>query len=192
MGIIKPSELRAVRVKLRLTQSKLAEMAGVTQAYIAKIEAGSADPKISTIERISDALDQLSSKSPRTPVSKIMSSPVISVKSSDRIGRAVQLMETHNISQIPILDGGVQVGSVSETSVVRMMANGEDIGKLLKMGVDKIIGGVLPTVGPDAGVDLVYRMLEQEPAALVIDRGNVVGIVTRADLFKLRGRERIT
>jgi predicted transcriptional regulator len=101
-------------------------------------------------------------------------------------------MENHNISQLPILDGNVQVGSISETSVVHLMAAGEDIGKLLKMNVSKIMGGVLPSVGPDAGVDLVYKLLEQESAALVVDRGNVVGIVTRADLFKLRGRERIT
>lgn len=191
MAIIKPSELKAARVKQGLTQSKLAELAGVTQAYIAKIEAGEADPRISTLERISDALEQLSSKSPRTPVSRIMSSPVVSVKSSDKIERAVQLMETKNISQLPILDGNVQVGSISETSVVHMMAAGEDIGKLLKMGVGKIMGGVLPSVGSDASVDIVYKLLEQEPAALVIDRGNVVGIVTRSDLFKLRGRERI-
>jgi len=191
MAIIKPSELKAARLKQGLTQSKLAELAGVTQAYIAKIEAGEADPRVSTLERISDALEQLSSKSPRTSVSKIMSSPVIYVKSSDRIERAVQLMETKNISQLPILDGNVQVGSISETSVVHLMSSGDDIGKLLKMNVSKIMGGVLPSVGPDASVDIVYKLLEQEPAALVIDRGNVVGIVTRADLFKLRGRERI-
>ncbi|WP_342819080.1 helix-turn-helix domain-containing protein, partial [Candidatus Hadarchaeum sp.] len=45
MGIIKPSEVRAMRMRLGFSQSKLAKLAGVTQAYIAKIESGKADPR---------------------------------------------------------------------------------------------------------------------------------------------------
>jgi len=35
-----------------LTQKKLAEMAGVSQAHVAKIEQGKVDPRLSTVNKI--------------------------------------------------------------------------------------------------------------------------------------------
>jgi predicted transcriptional regulator len=58
MKILKHEEIRAMRMKLGLTQTQLAQLAGVTQAYIAKIEAGKADPRVSTLEKILAALER--------------------------------------------------------------------------------------------------------------------------------------
>ncbi|MEW5995817.1 MAG: CBS domain-containing protein [Candidatus Hadarchaeota archaeon] len=189
MGVLRPSEVKPARLRAGLTQSKLAEMAGVTQAYIAKIESGGADPRVSTLVRISDAIDRVFSKE-AAPVSRIMSSPVISVRPSDKVARAVRLMESHKISQLPVLNGGVQVGTISESTIIQRVATGDDMRVLFKMSVEKLLGRPFPSVGPDENVDVIYRLLEQELAVLVVDRGSAVGIVTRADIFKLRGRER--
>jgi predicted transcriptional regulator len=174
-----------MRIRAGLTQAKLAELAGVTQAYIAKIEAGMADPRVSTLEKISNVLEQRSVGADRISVGQIMSSPIISVKPDDKIERAVRLMESHDVSQLPVLEGGVQVGSISETTFVRKIASGEDISKLLRNSVSDVMDEPFPTVRKDAPIDVAYHLLEHEPALVVVEHGKVVGIVTKADVFKL-------
>ncbi len=188
MAILKPSEVKAARIHLGLSQAKLAELAGVTQAYIAKIEAGAADPRVSTLERISKALERPAAKDRRVLISRIMSSPIVFSKPTEKIERVIKAMKVHNISQLPVLDGNVQVGSVSEATILQKIASGENMSKLLSRNVSEIMEGPLPTVGKDVDIDVMYRLLEHEPAVLVVDRGKPVGIVTKADVFKLTGR----
>ncbi len=188
MTILKPSEIKAMRNRLGFSQSKLANLAGVTQAYIAKIESGKADPRFSTLERISKALEQVSGEGKRVVVARIMSSPIVSVRPGERIEAAIKTMKAHDLSQLPVLDRDVPVGSVSEASVVLKMADGENIGKLLRRSVSEIMGEPFPTVSKDADVDVVYRLLEHSPAILVVDHGKPAGIVTKADVFKLATR----
>ena len=188
MVILKPSEIRAVRTRLGFSQSKLASLAGVTQAYIAKIESGKADPKFSTLERISKALEQVVGESRKILVDRIMSSPIVSSKPSDRIELAVKIMKSHNLSQLPVLDRDVQVGSISEASIVQKIATGENMGKLLRRSVSEVMGEPFPTVAKEAVVEVVYPLLEHGPAVLVVEHGKPVGIVTKADVFKLATR----
>lgn len=190
MGILRPSELKAVRVRMGFTQAKLAELAGVTQAYIAKIEAGAADPRVSTIEKISKALEQGAVEGKRVSVNQIMSSPIIFAKSNDKIERAVKLMESRDISQLPVFEGNVQVGSISETTLVRKITSGENMLRLLKRNISEIMDEPFPTVGKDADIDVVYHLLEHEPALLVVEHGKPVGIVAKADVFKLAGKSK--
>lgn len=188
MVILKPSEIRAVRVRLGFSQSKLASLAGVTQAYIAKIESGKADPKFSTLERISKALEQVSGETKKILVNRIMSTPIVFSKPGDRIEAAVKIMKTHDLSQLPVIDRDVQIGSISEAIIVQKIATGENMDKLLRRSVSEIMGGPFPTVAKDAVVEVIYRLLEHSPAVLVVDHGKPVGIVTKADVFKLAMR----
>ncbi len=188
MVILKPSEVRATRTRLGFSQSKLAGLAGVTQAYIAKIESGKADPKFSTLERISKALEQVVDEGKKTLVARIMSSPIVSSKSSDKIEAAVKTMKAHDLSQLPVLDRDAQVGSISEASIVQRIATGENMAKLLRRSVSEIMEEPFPTVAKDAVVDVVYPLLEHGPAVLVLEHGKPVGIVTKADVFKLATR----
>ncbi|MEM2874978.1 MAG: CBS domain-containing protein [Candidatus Hadarchaeales archaeon] len=188
--IYRPSEIKAIRIRLKLTQAELAKRAGVTQAYIAKIEAGEADPRISTMERISRALEESMPKSQRVSIREIMSSPVIYVRPSEKVAQAVQLMRSHDVSQLPVLEGGVQVGSVTEGTLVKKIASVGDLNSLMEETVERIMDGPLPTVGDDADLDTAHRLLEHEPAVLVISHGRAAGIVTKADLFKLTGAQK--
>jgi transcriptional regulator with XRE-family HTH domain len=49
-------KLRKIRKARKLTQGQLAERAGVTREYIARLEAGRYDPTLSTIEKLAKAL----------------------------------------------------------------------------------------------------------------------------------------
>jgi len=51
-----PNSLRALRLGAGMSQTKLAEKAGTTQPYIARIESGRADPGTDMLERLAEAL----------------------------------------------------------------------------------------------------------------------------------------
>ena len=186
MRILKPSEVRALRTKLGLTQVQLAELAGVTQAYIAKIEAGTADPRVSTLEKILKALERATQEK-RVTAGQIMAAPIIAVRPDDKIGKAVRLMESYKISQLPVLDGTAQVGSISEATLMHKISAGEDMFRLVRSNIEGIMEDPFPTIGKDTDADTVYHLLEHTPAALVIDRGKPVGIVAKADILKMMG-----
>jgi predicted transcriptional regulator len=51
------------------------------------------------------------------------------------------------------------------------------------------MGDILPVVGSEAPIPLVLSLLEHSQAVLVSRMGEIVGIVTRADVLKLRKRQ---
>lgn len=50
------SELIAARLKSKLTQEELAKKAGVSRTVIARLESGSANPTVDTVNRVAGAL----------------------------------------------------------------------------------------------------------------------------------------
>lgn len=52
-----PSSLKAIRLNRGLSQKELAELAGTTQPYIARVEAGNVSPYLDTVRRLAEALD---------------------------------------------------------------------------------------------------------------------------------------
>jgi predicted transcriptional regulator len=184
MRLMRPEEIRSLRIKLGLTQEQLAELAGVTQAYIAKIEAGIADPKVSTLERILTALEGAKAQK-RITAGQIMNAPIISVKPNDKVEKAIRLMESYDISQLPVLEGSTQIGSIAEATILRKIAEGVDMFKLVRSNVEEIMEDPFPTVGKDTDVDTVCHLLEHNPAVLIVDRNRAIGIVTKADVLKL-------
>jgi len=59
------SILRAARRSRRISQRELARRTGVAQPTIARIEAGSADPRLGTLERLLDACGYVIEALPR-------------------------------------------------------------------------------------------------------------------------------
>ena len=48
--------IQSARNTFKISQRELAERAGLTQAVVSKIEAGTANPTLSTVQKIADAL----------------------------------------------------------------------------------------------------------------------------------------
>ena len=177
---IDPTIIRKVRRELGITQEELARKAGVTQAYIAKLESGKVDPRLSTFNRILQALLECKRALPKAR--DVMSSPVISVKPYEKVERVIMLMNSHNISQIPVISGNKVVGSVTERSLVRRSLEYEDI---YDRKVLEVMDEPFPIVNEDEDLEVVKYLLEEHPAVLVQDKtGKVIGIITRVDIFK--------
>ncbi len=176
--------LKNYRKKIGMTQAELARRAGVSQSLIARIEAGDIDPRLSTVKKILDVL-KTDISGDTVKVGDVMKTPVVHVKADDTIGDASKLMEKHSISQLPVLENGIQVGSVSERSIVKEMARETDVTKLSAKNVKEIMSSGFPTVSRDTDIKSISNLVENNPAVLVVDGGRAVGIITKADVLKL-------
>ena len=56
LGLTLGKRIRILRLDLNLTQEELSELAGLSPKYLGEVERGRADPNLSSIEQIADAL----------------------------------------------------------------------------------------------------------------------------------------
>lgn len=178
--------ISAKRKRLGLTQSKLAELTGVSQSYIAKLESRRIEPSYRRIKAILEVLESLEQKS-EMRASEVMTQDVVSVQVNDPIQKAVDLMRSHGFSQLPVLDGDKPVGSISERTIIEGMIYREDRGTIPRRPVSEVMDEAFPQVGEDAPISLLTNLLRVYPAILVSRRGKMIGIVTKADLLKTLG-----
>ncbi|MFB6107525.1 MAG: CBS domain-containing protein [Haloplanus sp.] len=174
MELPTPQDLRERRTALDLTQSALAEMAGVSQPLIARIEGGDVDPRLSTLRRIVNALDEAEGDVVRA--SDLMHVDVASVAPDDAVAEAERTMEEEAFSQLPVLQAGIPVGSISHGDVIQA---GENVGD---HPVSEVMSESFPTVAPDATVAEIRNLLDHYKAVMVTEGGEAVGIITEADI----------
>jgi len=178
-----PQELRAFRLRLGLTQAELARAAGVSQPLIARIEKETVDPRASTLRSIVLALNRAERK--EVLIRDVMVSPVLSAKATDTVHDIIRLMREKGISQLPVVSKGVPVGSVSERQIIHALGVAQDAEAVGREQVRDIMGPPFPTAAPDTSVGQAYALLEDQPALLVMDRGQLVGLVAKSDVLRL-------
>lgn len=182
MELPTPESIKKRRIKLGLTQSALAEKACVSQPLIARIESGDVDPRLSTIKSIITALDQMEKY--KITAKDLMTSPVIALSPDETVEVAVQIMEKHGFSQLPVIKNGVPIGSISENILVQAMA-GADINRISSSRVSELMEDSFPAVSPKADMGTVSHLLESYHAVLVMELGRVVGVITKYDIMRL-------
>ncbi|MFQ6051235.1 MAG: CBS domain-containing protein [Candidatus Hydrothermarchaeota archaeon] len=175
-------EIKRMRLSVGMTQAELARLAGVSQSLIARIEAGNVDPRVSTLNKILKVLRE--AKAPKIVAKDIMASPVIYVTPNDTVEKAARLMEENDISQLPVIENDVPVGSISESCVVREMANLGD-SSFPKKNVREIMEEQFPIVGASTSIDTLLNLTRKYPAVLISEKGKISGIVTKMDIVRL-------
>lgn len=168
------TDLRERRTDLGLTQADLADRATVSQPLIARIEGGDVDPRLSTLRRIVTALDEAEGGVVRAR--DLMHEDVVAVGPEESISEAVKVMDEEAYSQLPVLQDGIPVGSISQSDLVRLDADARDE----PVNVHK--GESFPTVSPEATLEELSNLLDHYKAVLVTDSGETVGIITEADI----------
>ncbi|HZF40333.1 MAG TPA: pyridoxal-phosphate dependent enzyme [Blastocatellia bacterium] len=99
------------------------------------------------------------------------------------VGDALDLMNSHGLSQAPVLEGGKSVGSIRDN---RVMAHLLDNRELLQAPVTQVMDAPFPVVNENVDVARAKQYLKASPAVLVEEYGRIVGIVTRHDVLDIQ------
>jgi predicted transcriptional regulator len=172
------------RRQLGLKQSELAKAAGVSQSLIAKLEAGTIDSSYTKVKTIFDVLERLEFKS-RVQAEKLLHTEVVSVQKKEPILNVVRFMKDCGYSQIPVFDGKQSVGSISEKTIMRQILDGKDLKQLSSLPTEDIMEEAFPQINEDAPLSLITSLLQTYSAVLVVRKGAVMGIITKADLLRM-------
>ena len=108
---------------------------------------------------------------------------LIYASSEHRVADVMQLMNTHGLSQIPILDDGNSVGSVREGRLMAKLLNNRE---LLQVPVSEVMDAPFPVVNESVEAERATKYLKHSPAILVEEYGRIVGIITRHDVIDVQ------
>ena len=177
------SDIEKLRKRLGLTQTELANKADVSQSLIARLEAGTVDPRYSKVAQIFLALDEMKGK--EVEAKQIMAKDVVGIQHTASIEYASGKLKKHNLSQVPVFDGDKIIGSFTEKVILGLISKGIDAKAFSKEEVGEHMEDAFPTVKPETPLSVVSTLLEHNTAVLVQDLGKTAGIITKADLLKV-------
>ncbi len=107
---------------------------------------------------------------------------LLSVQADDPVRRALQLVEQHDITQIPVFRGAELVGTVYDNELLKRVLENSGV---LDQKVEVMMGDPLPVVPANEPLSAVTRLLAgRTPAVLVRENGAFTGILTRFDMLQ--------
>ncbi|MCY3413160.1 MAG: CBS domain-containing protein [Candidatus Heimdallarchaeota archaeon] len=180
----KLSEMKKIRERIGWSQAKLAKEIGRSQSLIPKYENGQQMPGYDIAIKIFEVLLKEDYKVD-TEVNEIMTTKIISVKPTDTVDTAKQLMAKHSISQIPVVKNNVVVGTIHESIWLDILSTYHNYQSIKHENVTEIMKEGLPMVPKTAKVKEITHLLRSFGAVIVIDQGKIIGIVTSADLLDI-------
>jgi predicted transcriptional regulator len=173
--IVSIEELRRLRINIGMSQSDLADEVGVSQAYIARIEKGSLDPKYSIVQAIITHL----SGSNKT-CGEIMTEDVETIDARSSILDAAEKLSQGGFSHLPVLRGTRLVGSISQRDIVKNLNL-----NLREMNVEAIMDPEgIPMVNENTPVISIIPLLQIHHGVIVQKQGRLSGIITTSDLLR--------
>lgn len=175
------TEIRRRRVALGISLGELAQAIGRSDATLSRIERGQIRPSYELVQRILSYLEtQEGLTAPRLTVGELMHRPLVTVESNATLATAAQRMESGAYSQVPVVDEGRVVGSLSESALLRALAQ----PNANRTRVREVLERAYPVLDEGFPADLLPPLLSRYPAILVARQGELEGIVTKADLIR--------
>ena len=108
------------------------------------------------------------------PISLITAAP------ADAVSDVIAKMKQYDVSQLPVLEDGRLVGMISEVDLLHYLLEGSHRAT---DPIHPIIDPAPPVVSPDAPIDTLTDVFLTANAVVVVDHGDVVGIVTKIDVI---------
>ncbi len=113
--------------------------------------------------------------------------PLVYVQPHDSVGDAVEVMQKHSVSQLPVAKGEMPLaaaevqGSVSELFLMERAFVGDDV---LSKPVEEVMAPPMPTIGVGEPIELAVQHLDSSPALLVLDGGRPRSVISRTDVLR--------
>jgi predicted transcriptional regulator len=111
----------------------------------------------------------------------LMHKKILSVGSEETLKDTITLMRQKNISQMPVIDNKKIVGYISESLLLEKLLE----GNAQNLQVKEIMQENPPIIPPNTSQGVVAHLLQHFPFVLVEEKGELRGIVTKADLLAL-------
>ena len=115
--------IKQIRLKIGITQKKLASLTGVSTSMINQIESGRSQPSYETAKKIFENLSKLEGESSSHTAGDFCSKDIVKLKPSDTLHDAIKKMHELSISQIPVFNNSEVVGLISEDGIVKHLAD---------------------------------------------------------------------
>jgi acetoin utilization protein AcuB len=126
-----------------------------------------------------------------------MTSPIISIKPRDTILHAREIMEKNRINQLPVVVRNRLVGIVTDRDLRDAFPSVLNIAGRRRRGrrrpsagpgevcIEDVMARNVLTVAPDGTIDHAAQLIRRERigAVPVIEKGKIIGILTRSDLL---------
>jgi len=107
--------------------------------------------------------------------------PLITVQQEDTVKTALDLLRQYEISQLPVMNGREQVGSVNDIGVMRSVFDHADI---LHQPVSEVMTRPFPALEQSEEIERAYKLLTlANPAIVVTDDSEPIGVLTRQDII---------
>jgi cystathionine beta-synthase len=107
--------------------------------------------------------------------------PLLTVQVDDTVQTALDLLRKYEISQIPVMKGHEQVGSINDVGVMQSVFDHSDI---LHQPVSEVMGRAFPALEQFEDLERAYKLLTLANHAIVVtDDGEPIGVLTRQDII---------
>lgn len=106
---------------------------------------------------------------------------IVTTTSTAKVKDVIATLKELSISQLPVVDGRKLRGVVGEVDLLRHLVTGK---KALTSSIAELVESDYATVTPDTKIELLQGVLADARAAIVMERDDVVGIVTKIDLIE--------
>ena len=175
--------IKQARIRLGITQRKLAGLTGISTSMINQIESGRCKPSYETARKLFEILSSLEGKS-SMKAGNICSMNLISVQKHEALHAAIDKMRKNSVSQIPVFDGSRVVGIISEDGLAKGMVE-QDENKICDTIISQVMEPPPPVVDFCTPAKAIIPLVRFARCVLVSERGNVTGIITLSDTLKM-------
>jgi predicted transcriptional regulator len=175
--------IKQARIRLSITQRRLALLTGISTSMINQIESGRCKPSYETARKIFEILSSLEGQS-SMKAGDICSRKLISVQKHETLHAAINKMRSHSISQIPVFDGSRVLGILSEDALAKSMVE-KDEKKLRNIVIMIIMEPPPPVVDVSTPAKALVPLVRFAKCVLVSEKGEVIGIITVTDTLKM-------
>ncbi len=117
------------------------------------------------------------------------SANIVSAQSTDKVREVIATLKSLGISQLPVVDGGRLKGIVAEVDLLRHLVSGEGTPD---SPILPLIESDYVTVTPSTKIELLQQVLADAKLALVMDKEQLIGLVTKIDLIDFLAKPRPT
>lgn len=129
------------------------------------------------------------------PVSEILSKKPFrfrqlqSVHPEDRVRKAITTLMANDISQLPVLENGSQVGCITQDALAEKLSDFEaegrgDAGSFGDLKVSQIMGLPLPAVQAASSLASPFGFFREHKAVLILEGKTPSGILTLSDVVQ--------